>query len=205
MQNWVGSIWGGFFFPGIQTEVHGYADRNTYVNTLDPDLDGYEIQNHAVGLFQVEDEQAKREEEGYAVPISRDKIFRQLNAPTQALVEMLAKGMKRSEIAVNLKLSPSQLRRRLDKAVDESNLLEWPEENSFSIQACADEPVFELLLGVPEAAKLLCVHPKTLQALARSGSVPCVRFRKYWRFRASVLDAWVRERLISDHQSRRVS
>jgi excisionase family DNA binding protein len=88
---------------------------------------------------------------------------------------------------------------------DESNLLEWPEQNSFDIQACAEEIAFEPLLGVVEAAKLLCVHPKTLQALARSGSVPCIRFGKYWRFRASVLDAWVRERLISDHQSRRVS
>jgi excisionase family DNA binding protein len=100
-----------------------------------------------------------------------------------------------------------------------SNLLEWPEQgerggdlwgcddsfpNSFSIQASEDF-TFEPLLGVPEAAKLLGIHPKTLQAMARAGSVPCVRFGKYWRFRASVLDAWVRDRLTSDHQSRRVS
>jgi excisionase family DNA binding protein len=65
--------------------------------------------------------------------------------------------------------------------------------------------VFEPLLGVVAAAKLLCVHPKTLQALARAGSVPCIRCGKYWRFRASSLDAWVRERLTSDHQSRRAS
>jgi hypothetical protein len=66
MQNWIGFIWGNFFFPGIQTKLHGYAGRNTFVNTLDADLPGGdEIQNHAVGLFQIEDEQAGREQEGY--------------------------------------------------------------------------------------------------------------------------------------------
>lgn len=63
---------------------------------------------------------------------------------------------------------------------------------------------FEPLLGVPEAAALLCVHPKTVQALARAGTIPCVRMGKYWRFRASSLDAWVKAGLQSDHQSRRV-
>lgn len=63
---------------------------------------------------------------------------------------------------------------------------------------------FERLLDTVEAAKLLCVHPKTLQALARSGSVPSVRMGKYWRFRSSSLDTWVREGIESSHQSRRV-
>jgi len=62
---------------------------------------------------------------------------------------------------------------------------------------------FEPLLSADEAAVLLCVHPKTLQGMARAGSVPCVRMGKYWRFRASSLDAWVREGLKSE-QSRRV-
>lgn len=62
---------------------------------------------------------------------------------------------------------------------------------------------FEPLLSVEEAAKLLCVHPKTLQALARAGAVPCLRMGKYWRFRASALDEWVRNQILSDHQSRR--
>lgn len=64
---------------------------------------------------------------------------------------------------------------------------------------------FESLLGVNEAASLLQVHPKTLQAMARDGEVPCVRMGKYWRFRASDLDAWFKSRLTYEHQSRRVS
>jgi excisionase family DNA binding protein len=70
------------------------------------------------------------------------------------------------------------------------------------IEAAGDE-VFEPLLDVNEAAKLLLMHPKTLQALARAGAVPCVRMGKYWRFRASSLDAWFRNRLESEYQSRR--
>ncbi len=71
------------------------------------------------------------------------------------------------------------------------------------IEAAADA-AFEALLGVPEAAELLRVHPKTLQAMARAGVVPCTRMGKYWRFRASSLDTWMRKRLEFEHQSRRV-
>ena len=56
---------------------------------------------------------------------------------------------------------------------------------------------FEPLLGVPEAAKLLGVHGKTIQAMARAGTIPCTRLGKYWRFRASALDAWVAKGLSS--------
>jgi excisionase family DNA binding protein len=64
---------------------------------------------------------------------------------------------------------------------------------------------FEPLLSAQEAAQLLRIHEKTLQALARSSSVPCVRMGKYWRFRASSLDAWLKVQLESTHQSRRVN
>jgi excisionase family DNA binding protein len=63
---------------------------------------------------------------------------------------------------------------------------------------------FERLLDVEEAAKLLRIHPKTLQALARREEVPCIRMGKYWRFRESSLDTWVQSKLICEHQSRRV-
>ena len=67
-----------------------------------------------------------------------------------------------------------------------------------------EDGAFERLLDAPEAASLLRMHPKTLQAMARAGTVPCIRMGKYWRFRASSLDVWVRNRLQSEHQSRRV-
>jgi len=70
--------------------------------------------------------------------------------------------------------------------------------------SAAEDTGFEVLLDVEEAAKLLRMHPKTLQALARSGEVPCLRIGKYWRFRASSLDAWVKSELTYVNQSRRV-
>jgi excisionase family DNA binding protein len=54
------------------------------------------------------------------------------------------------------------------------------------------ESQFEPLLTTEEAATHLRIHTKTLQRIARAGSVPCVRLGKYWRFRLSALDLWVR-------------
>ena len=51
---------------------------------------------------------------------------------------------------------------------------------------------FEQLITSEEAAQLLGIHPKTLQQMARSGKIPAVRVGKYWRFRNSDLDSWVR-------------
>jgi excisionase family DNA binding protein len=230
MQNWISFIWGNFFFKGVETKIYGYENRNYFVNTLDKDLEGYEDQEHSVGLYQLEDEQAQREQVGYAAPISRDRIFRHMDKTTQDIVRMLCEGMSRKEVAVNLNISDRQLLRRLKVATEDgeavlnslSHTLQACAEDQGSnlvcidagedyggfvgdIQASAEELAFEPLLSAREAAQLLGIHEKTIQALARSGEVPCLRFGKYWRFRASVLDTWVRERLISDHQSRRAS
>lgn len=53
------------------------------------------------------------------------------------------------------------------------------------------EKSFEPLLTAEEAAKLLRIHPKTLVRLARDGEVPSSRLGRFWRFRASSLDAWL--------------
>lgn len=54
------------------------------------------------------------------------------------------------------------------------------------------ERSFEPLLSTEEAAAHLRMHPKTLQRMARQGQVPSIRIGKYWHFRLSALDAWVR-------------
>ena len=51
---------------------------------------------------------------------------------------------------------------------------------------------FEPTLTSEEAARLLNIHPKTLQRMARRGQVPAHRIGDLWRFRASELDAWFR-------------
>ena len=61
----------------------------------------------------------------------------------------------------------------------------------------AKGPTFERLYSAEEAAIYLRIHVKTPQRLARLGDVPAARIGKYWRFRLSDLDQWVRE-----HQNR---
>ena len=51
---------------------------------------------------------------------------------------------------------------------------------------------FEPTLTSGEAARLLKVHPKTLQRMARRGQIPAHRIGDLWRFRASEIDAWFR-------------
>lgn len=50
---------------------------------------------------------------------------------------------------------------------------------------------FEPLIDTEEAARLLQIHPKTLQLMARNGKIPCHRVGKFWRFRKSEIDQWL--------------
>jgi excisionase family DNA binding protein len=52
---------------------------------------------------------------------------------------------------------------------------------------------FEPLISVPEAAALLQIHEKTVQKMCRLGTLPAIRFGKCWKFRASMLDQWVKD------------
>ena len=69
-----------------------------------------------------------------------------------------------------------------------------------------DEPKFEPLLDDRQASALLGgIHPKTLQRLARNGQVPAYRMGRYWRYRASELDEWLRTKVNSARQPARVN
>ncbi len=58
------------------------------------------------------------------------------------------------------------------------------------------DPAFERLLNLREAAKLLGMHWKTLEGMARKNKVPAFRIGGRWRFRASVLNEWLQKRLV---------
>ena len=64
--------------------------------------------------------------------------------------------------------------------------------DGLTLSACAESDAFEPLLTTEEAAAHLRIHVKTLQRFARTGQVPCARIGKYWLFRLSSLDGWVR-------------
>ena len=72
-------------------------------------------------------------------------------------------------------------------------------------QRTAAAATFEPLLTASEAAELLRIHEKTALSFARQGKIPAIRVGAGWRFRASALDKWVREKLESPQQSRRKS
>ena len=66
-------------------------------------------------------------------------------------------------------------------------------------------PQFEPLLDDRQASALLGgIHPKTLQRLARTGQVPAYRVGRFWRYRASELDSWLRSKVNSPRQLARV-
>jgi excisionase family DNA binding protein len=159
-----------------------------------------------------------RESEGYFCAISMNRRVRELDDPSSVLNQMsdtakkmcrmMVDGYNKEEIARELKLSKRQVNRILETAVKDianvrESIVAEDGDEVFDISACADTD-FEPLLTASEAAHLLRCHEKTVQALARAGEIPTLRFGKYWRFRKSSLDAWV-EQQIQSTQSRRVS
>jgi excisionase family DNA binding protein len=60
--------------------------------------------------------------------------------------------------------------------------------------------LFEPLLDSATAAALLKLHRKTLERKALRGEIPSHKVGKFWRFRASELDAWLSSQLQSRRQ-----
>jgi len=61
---------------------------------------------------------------------------------------------------------------------------------------------YEPLLNDSQAAAFLGgLHPKTVQRMARRGELPSYRVGKYYRYRASELDGWLREQVNSHGQN----
>ncbi|HEV2416406.1 MAG TPA: helix-turn-helix domain-containing protein [Terriglobia bacterium] len=58
----------------------------------------------------------------------------------------------------------------------------------------------ERLLTSKEASEVLKIHPKVLERMAKRGEVPALKVGKFWRYRASTLDAWINSRLESGRQ-----
>ena len=56
------------------------------------------------------------------------------------------------------------------------------------------------MLNVVEAARLLRIHPKTLQKLTRFGRVPAYRVGRFWRYRGTDLEIWLQSGANSNRQ-----
>ena len=62
----------------------------------------------------------------------------------------------------------------------------------------------EALLTTKEATQVLKIHPKVLERMAKRGDVPALKVGKFWRYRATSLDAWINSRLKSSCQPCRI-
>jgi len=52
---------------------------------------------------------------------------------------------------------------------------------------------YEPLLDDESAARFLGgLHPKTIQRMARRGDIPAYRLGRFWRYRTSELNEWLR-------------
>ena len=82
----------------------------------------------------------------------------------------------------------------LSVGVNDGHLIRIKENSLMlgNLSEVAMDASFEPLLDSQEAARLLDIHPKTLVQMARRGRIPAVRIGKFWRFRASALDFWVK-------------
>jgi excisionase family DNA binding protein len=63
----------------------------------------------------------------------------------------------------------------------------------------------EALLTTKEASQILKIHPKVLERMAKRGEVPALKVGKFWRYRATALDAWINSRLQSGSQVCRIA
>lgn len=74
--------------------------------------------------------------------------------------------------------------------------------------ACGGSPQpaerYEPLLTSQQAADLLGIHPKTLERGVKAGRIPGFKIGKFFRFRASALDAWIKECLESRNRVCRI-
>jgi len=63
----------------------------------------------------------------------------------------------------------------------------------------------EALLTSKEASRVLKIHPKVLERMAKRGEIPALKVGKFWRYRATTLDAWISARLQSGSQACRTA
>lgn len=90
-----------------------------------------------------------------------------------------------------------------DECLDGSSLLTEPVGLGRLVTAGKQQVAtcsFEPLIDASTAAGLLKVHRKTLERMALRGEIPGHKVGKFWRFRASELDEWLRSGVDSGRQ-----
>jgi len=53
----------------------------------------------------------------------------------------------------------------------------------------------KILLTSKETSQILRIHPKVVERMAQRGEIPALKVGKFWRYRATALDAWINSKL----------
>lgn len=62
----------------------------------------------------------------------------------------------------------------------------------------------EKLLSSQQVSEVLGIHPKVVERMAARHELPALKVGRYWRYRASALDAWIESRIQSSRQPCRI-
>ena len=54
-----------------------------------------------------------------------------------------------------------------------------------------------MILTLPQAAKMLSIHPNTLYHLAQRREVPAAKVGNQWRFNQQVLEDWLEREMLT--------
>ena len=79
----------------------------------------------------------------------------------------------------------------LSDTASDRRLLFWMRSNFEPNVSIDPQLLFERLLDCGEVARLLHLHPKTVERMAREGRLPAVKVGKRWLFRTSEIDRWM--------------
>jgi excisionase family DNA binding protein len=98
-------------------------------------------------------------------------------------------GLRSSDLSSGLVRSADRPQEKKSELLSPDSALSSRKRKQLRVEKDVE---FEPLLDACEAANLLRIHPKTIQRLARLGYVPAFRVGKFWRYRASDLEKWLR-------------
>lgn len=60
------------------------------------------------------------------------------------------------------------------------------------------------LLTSEEVGRVLGIHPKVVERMAKRGELPGLKVGRFWRYQSKALDDWINSRLQSDRQACRI-
>ena len=98
---------------------------------------------------------------------------------------------RRTLRSIDIRFSSWYVALFLSDIVSHRRLLFWMRSNFEPNFPIDPQLQFERLLDCGEVARLLHLHPKTVERMAREGRLPAFKVGRRWLFRTTHIDQWV--------------